>query len=146
MNTKTLSEIAEVEKVIVRNKEALLKVAEAIERYPDKFDMGEIKIPDPNNCGTAGCIAGFAAMLYPEATEPHYDYVSDRIWSFHEKTLAKILGITDDECVHLFWQTKAKNGSYIGFEKITASMAAATVRRFAETGEIYFDLKEGNEQ
>jgi len=152
MNAKTLSEaeeIAEVEIIKerlsvldspkVRNKEALYKVAEAIENHPRQFDMGMTTIPDSRYCGTAGCIAGFAAMLYPEAVRDKEGNKTDT--TFDELELCEILGMTLEETTNLFWDIKNKNGRKIVYDSVTPSIAAATVRRFAETGEIYFDVE-----
>lgn len=48
------------------NVENMLKVADLIEQHPQQFDMESPYRVDIHDCGTVGCIAGFAEGLLPE--------------------------------------------------------------------------------
>ena len=53
------------------NKENLTIVADFMEQHQElPFDMCRVHVPiEPNtHCGTAGCIAAFAAFIFPECT------------------------------------------------------------------------------
>lgn len=94
---------------------------EAAESFP--FDYSSTHIPKPrsrNECGTAGCVAGFAALLWPEIAN------EDGKWSLERATNA--LGLTHVEAGNLF---------FCGFTNKstpTRKGAVAALRAFAKTG------------
>ena len=100
-----------------------LELADFIEKQPDeKFDMSDWGKPW---CGTPGCIAGYAAALWPEFRHaPHYP-------GFDVEGAAAKIG---DESLEVFGVDRPA-----GFlSRITKTDAVATLRRFAMTGEVRF--------
>lgn len=78
----------------VKNVEAL---AAFIERADYKFDMNN-PVANPV-CGTAGCIGGHAAVLWPGIRE---FYAGDTVgYSFSDKKLALKLGVSNIDLINL---------------------------------------------
>ena len=93
-----------------------------------RFDMFNERTDD--GCGTAGCIAGYACAVYARRV---WDRAcGDKIWT----TGLKLLGLTQDKGEQLFapWWADGPH-SY----QITPEMAAATLERFAMTGEVEWE-------
>ena len=87
-----------------------------------KFDMQEW-------CGTTACIAGYAVSFYaPNLWEESYRGLLCDV----SGKAAKLLGLNKDEAERLFTPE-----SDFGMEA-TREVAAATLERFASTGEISF--------
>lgn len=120
-----------------RNKERLLELADFIEKAEFKFDMGD-PVANPT-CGTAGCMAGHAAVLWPELrTEGTGD---GEIFSWKDEELAAYLDITEDEHDLLFYPQSHNEGAIYGY--IDRDVAVGTLRHFASTGEIIFNQTNG---
>jgi len=106
------------------NRASITELANFIESNKYAFDMNQ---PDANpKCGSAGCIGGHAAVLWPHVS----DKVDDDayIFSWDEEKLAEVLGISDDQANELCFP-----GNY---NSITRGMAVQTLRRLALTGEV----------
>ena len=114
------------------NTKRLHKLADFIEKADYGFNMSSPEA-DPE-CGTAGCIAGHAAVLWPSVREHHFGLPG---FSWDGDKLTPFLGISDDQHEDLFFGPAA-DGILLG--DITRSMAVAAVRRFADTGKIEFKL------
>lgn len=100
------------------------------------FDMDE-SFARPA-CGSAGCIGGHAAVLWPHLREG--EYVGGVTWD--EAALAQHLGISPAEHDGLCFHGPAKDGGTMPLSDIDRSMAVATLRRLARTGKVYFDTAE----
>lgn len=114
------------------NKEAINELADFIESAKFKFDMGE---PDAApTCGTAGCIGGHAAMLWPEvrAGERYNAIEKIEYFSWNEKQLIKKLGLAEGQEGQLCYL----GSSRMTLCSITRAGAVTTLRRLAETGEV----------
>lgn len=117
------------------NKSAVLELAAFIESGKYKFDMAE---PCVNPfCGTAGCIAGHAAMLWVDVREKIEEETVEE-FSFSEKKVAEKLGITSNQSHNLFYGTPDGDGGSVDYEDVTRCVAVRTLRHLAETGEIVF--------
>lgn len=112
----------------------IMKLADFVETTPYEFKMSQ-PWAQPQ-CGTAGCIAGHAAVLWPEVR------MSGRIIRYDDDKLKDFLGIDEETATRLFYP-----GDYIEIEwedfdediryqHITQKGAAATLRRLAVTGEV----------
>lgn len=118
------------------NRSAILDLAAFIEEQKYEFDMGE---SDANpSCGTAGCIAGHAAVLWKacRAKESHHSMGE---FTFDQSKLAKKLGITDEQSEELFYEVP-RDGGHISYENVNRCMAVRALRRLADTGEVLFEL------
>jgi len=121
------------------NRKRLLAIADEIERrdkFPKvTFDMAmDIQIPnkdtytltrvgDKLECGAACCVAGYACLMFGQKGR----LVSCR----HAQEL---LELTNEEADGLFYNQYANPYGEVEFEKITASLAAETLRRVAKEG------------
>lgn len=102
------------------NKELLLKVADAIEKYPELYDQetyGDVEVDD-TSCGTTACIAGWACALegyYPTIATLSdgevifgYDNVAKEPWTPFSKgvdshvTAQQLLELSENEADVLF--------------------------------------------
>ena len=89
-----------------------------------KFDMCWVQMRTA--CDTSGCIAGYAIAKY-----------APEIWAGNHSLSGlaeKLLGLTPDEGMALFFPDTLPNG--LDLPDITPAMAAATLERFARTGEV----------
>ena len=108
-------------KQLTETQQNCLELADYIERQPDgRFRMNSWGIP---SCGTAGCIAGHGFALWPELPRRGDKYVP--------MDCAEKLGLSESQAYGMFLP--------YGLETITKPVAVAALRRFALTGEIYFD-------
>lgn len=111
-------------------------LADYIEAHEEmEFNMASLAVP--NDCGTPGCIAGFASVLF----DCHAIGVG---WSSEQ--LRKYLSLEDREVNGLFFPEEEWADGPWYTEKLfqlTRKGAVAMLRRFAETGEI---LWKGAEQ
>lgn len=116
------------------NKANLLQLADALEHGLPAMQFDMSYWLHTTDCGTAGCIAGHAAILSGK-------YPTDG--SYFETNAHDVsndfLELTDEMSNHLFTPSSDTRGfSYnlFTYREITAPMAAAVVRHLAETGEV----------
>lgn len=117
------------------NKERVLRVADAIERAefaPEfGFNMSYVElqrsgplsfIPDQtgHNCGSVGCIAGWAMRLSGEEIKYSHSFDEAREWLMLQSITAEQLFVPPGTCWH----------------NITTAQAVWTLRHLAETGEV----------
>lgn len=103
-----------------------LELADFIETSPYRFQMSS-SIANPQ-CGTAGCIGGHAACLWPEIQDTKA--CEGPAFSWLEKLFAKKLGLTQEQHDDLCYYPTCT------FASIDRHAAAETLRRYARTGEI----------
>lgn len=108
-------------------------LADVIERGDYGFDMNRYTVPDPT-CGTAGCIAGVAGAVFPSL--PRHSYQGEE--EVDEFAVAELLGLRDGQIGEMFMPWDHVSAELEPY-KITRSMAARCLRRFAETGEIVWE-------
>lgn len=101
------------------NKENVLALRDLIASKRWKFDMSEPYFKP--ECGSAGCIGGHAAALWPDVS------IKGVTWS--TKALCLKLGITGEQHHDLCFP-------YIDLDTITRAHAVDTLARLAETGEV----------
>ena len=113
-------------------------LADAIEADPAAFDYSNpFHIKKGAVCPT--CIGGWAARLWPE--EVGYRYGNgDGSWL--DGALTDFLGMNKDEHDLLTYTPKTKGGRSFG-RRVTAAVAVAVLRRYAATGEVFFDPGDG---
>lgn len=97
------------------NTELLLKVANAIEKYPELYDQetyGDVEVNN-TSCGTTACIAGWACALegyYPTVIDTRFSYekVSKEPYTEYYDgldthfTAVSILGLDNGDAEELF--------------------------------------------
>lgn len=124
------------------NKDAINRLANFLEGGNYGFDMGDAYARP--HCGTAGCIGGHAAVLWPEIQiktgDPEEDDAGGFTWDEHK--LAEKLGITYEMQDELCYPVKQPWPTNYG--QVTRAGAVAALRRLAETGKVEF-LKEESE-
>lgn len=137
------------------NKEALTQLADFLESEKYKFDMSTQE--GKPACGTAGCIIGHAAFLWPqfayEREAKAFDHNKREYYTFltvspKVEEMLKHLDLPKEDAERLFciadnsdeysdeeyrWQ---EDGETIYYAEITRKGAVATLRRFIDTGEI----------
>lgn len=95
------------------------------------FDMSSFKAP-PSGCGSVCCIAGAVAQFNKSvAPKPHVRSSIDRCYA-----VGKNIGLTDAQSNKLFFAENEYGPVYSELYDIPVGHAAATLRRFMETGEI----------
>jgi hypothetical protein len=111
------------------NKERILAVADAIENesVPGlQFDMTVYR----NSCGTAGCIAGWAFVMFADDGRRRWDewgnYPRGEIFN----TAKEVLGLCSGEAWQLFLPEDPVGENY----DATAEEAVTVLRQLAETG------------
>jgi hypothetical protein len=115
---------------MVRNKKAINELAGFIDLHGElKFAMERSSIP--NNCGTAGCIGGFAAALWPKIGMGNI--------TFNDIKLGDKLGLSRDEIWELCYIPRNRYGNSTQHRHITRSMAVACLDRVAQGKAIFFD-------
>ena len=113
------------------NVKRLHKLADFMEKAEYGFNMSD---PDADpKCGTAGCIAGHAAVLWPSLREYHEDE-SNFTWS--NERLTAFLDISYEQHEELCFISSG----LVLLGEVTRSVAVAAVRRLADTGEVEFRL------
>lgn len=125
------------------HKENINLLATFIESHPElPFDMGK---PSPVTCGSAGCIGGFAAALWPEIV----GLIKFQCWD--DALLASALGIPQDDVSLLCFPADNCNFAdedceegvrTMEYEQITRRGAISTLRRLASTGEVVWKEEE----
>lgn len=119
-------------------KQSILRLADVIESERWDFDM-TTAISNPA-CGTAGCIGGHAAALWPDVRDPHLDQ-PDGPFSFDTRALADKIGLSLEDLVWLcFTPPTDDRRDMIGLSLVTREAAVEALRHLAETGEIRFRL------
>ena len=106
-------------------------------RFDLQFDMNRGRKPDPE-CGSAGCIGGFALAIWGDEVSSHPRSVIE----FSTTALAQKLKVSLEVAGMLCFHPESKEGDYIGINAVTRDMAIATLERLAATGVIYFDESE----
>lgn len=115
------------------NREAILELADFIERAEYEFRMSSAIVD--LNCGSAGCIGGHAAVLWPD------EIACDLILgsrSFIPSSLAAKLDMPFRD----FWALCYGAPGVSAMSDITREMAIAALRRLADTGVVEFRLED----
>lgn len=118
----------------MHNVTAINELADFIEASLYEFDMAEAKIP---RCGIAGCIGGFAGLLWSEVI----DVESNTVFPvFDDGALRAKLGFSHQECRDLCFPLEGGWADFsdliMKYEGFTRKGAVATLRRLAQTGEV----------
>lgn len=125
----------------ILNSANILQLAQFIASHRElPFDMAEATAP--TRCGTAGCIGGFAAALWPSQCADDDGY-------FDNDATARQLGLDTRQAQHLFYLgrfddrcTFADTGEQAMFDDITRAGACQTLRRLADTGQVTWHVAE----
>ena len=110
-----------------------------------RFDMSTSAVvgqkTEENRCGTAGCIAGFAAALWPEARSklPHMNQRNEEVFWFSDKAVAAKLDLSDAELHRLCYDCPDMEGNEIKLGDVTREAALDALQRLVDTGVIEFD-------
>lgn len=121
------------------NKERMLQLASFIEDLPEhKFDMCnwaidhdhtdkliDCKALNPHQCKTAGCVAGWAILLFAERTPHAFDSKRGYApWPSPPMEAQRLLELNDDQVSDLF----LGHGFEVDLMRITRDMAAKLMR------------------
>lgn len=101
-----------------------------------------------HECGTAGCIGGFAAALWKECAKKCT--IRDEVFVFSDLKLAQRLRISNSVLERLcypgesleYWDGEEDEGETIEYSKITRAGAITTLKRFAESGRVEWRLED----
>lgn len=124
------------------NLHQLANFIEKSDNLPFKMSSTDIA-----TCDTAGCIGGFAGVLWPETQYKETRGSSLRGWD--AAAIREKLGLTEHQFRGLCYPGGAGRtdcrftppGSHDPvYPKITRPIAVATIRHLAKTGEVLFDL------
>lgn len=108
------------------NDQAILELANFIEHCELEFDMSTPwAAPD---CGTAGCILGHAALLWPDVVSER----QDGVFSCDDTCLSQKVEIKELTIAKLCYPSSA----VCDYDGATAEDAADVLRHLAETGEV----------
>lgn len=110
------------------NKEAVLELAKLVENAKYKFDMYDSSVR--TKCGSAGCIGGHAAKLWPEIRLGAWK--GKKTFTWDNEKLCKKLGINGNaerRLCYLF-------GTTMDLSDITRKGVVKTLRRLAKTGKV----------
>lgn len=126
------------------NKRNVLKLAKFIQDREHahkqhkklRFQMADSSWPGQalrdHKCGTAGCIGGFAAVLW---SDTRYGA------SFDDDLVAEKLGLSESQLLRLCYEPEDSRGKDIDLEDISREGAVETLRNLAKTGKIRFLIK-----
>lgn len=92
------------------------------------------------SCGTAGCIAGHAAVMVPELRSNSYNFPHS-CGPDIRKTMGYFTDVNDrvTPFYNLFYARQAETASgRMDLTRVTRNMAVAALRRFADTGYAFF--------
>lgn len=117
-------------------KEKILELADFIEsgKFDFNFSIDEVRPA----CGSAGCIGGHAAALWPELRVAR----SNGKYTWDTDKLAEHLGISNLVADRLCFEPQSKAGYHFEYGEVTREMAVAAVRRLANTGEPHFEFSD----
>lgn len=137
------------------NTQAILQLADFIAAERElPFDMNDTRIPRPDVeieqtrfCGTPGCIAGFACVLWPEIIMKDETLLPHLPWD--TKAFKNQLGITlnvYNALCYPGWNNETYadevDDNHIAYDNLTRAGAVATLRRLAQTGAVEWRLGE----
>lgn len=142
------------------NKQRLRELADTIEANADSFDLSEYfyvhdedntlarpwvqgdSVPDPHDCGTTACIAGWAYKMYDEDQDAEvFEQVRIRaayLMGFEpdDPTWRKVTADYEYPAyVATFWDghtEAAEDGGFLAAEQVTAQEAANMLRAVAD--------------
>jgi hypothetical protein len=124
----------------VINVAAITELADFIEKATLDFNMDEA-YPNPE-CGTAGCIGGHAAVLWPDIRIDNMDTEGGYpTYTWDDELLAEKLGIEFIEAEHLCYPDGIfrDSGNSIYYRcsyNISRAQAVETLRNLAKTEEV----------
>lgn len=118
--------------------EACEELAQFLESEKFNFNMREAEAVPA--CGSAGCIGGHAAVLWPEVRGPSQKMqgTGAETFTWSEIAFSLKLGISDVEQMALCYLQETD----LGWSQITRRGAAATLRRLGETGIVEWRAEE----
>lgn len=124
-----------------RNVAAITELADFLETAKFHFDMNQSEASPA--CGSAGCIGGHAAVLWPEVRMSCFE-IDDERFSWEEKLLAQKLGIENIKGIELCFLNSFvhRETDMTDLNRITRKGAVTTLRRLAETGEVIWKAEE----
>lgn len=114
------------------------ELANFIEEAIFEFDMEEARVN--LTCGTAGCIAGHAAVLWPDVrAENIFNDSGPETFSWDEERLNEHLGLDNMLNGRLFYVNPHLSTIW---KRVDRAKAVDTLRRYAETGVVDFQFTE----
>jgi len=121
-----------------------LELSNFIESEKYAFDLDTAKIDE--SCGTAGCVAGHADALwtsgdYSRSRDYDRTIIIDKLSLEGLKYEVLCLTPLDKSGSRLREFGWSSNGN-ANRKAVTRSMAVATLRRYAMSGEVYYDLED----
>lgn len=111
------------------NVENVRKLREAIASEEMGFAMHIYRVYE--DCGTAGCIAGHAAWIWPDCRAE----IQPEVYTYSEGPVCEKLGLTEKEGTHLFYP--------VNMSSRTRPEALAVLDHLIETGEVVWDEAKG---
>jgi hypothetical protein len=118
----------------------IMALADFIESEKFEFDMGNgSAFPE---CGTAGCIGGHSAVLWPDIREYGKDYLGNCIrnmFTWDAQGLATKLGIPLKRAEYLCFLCEDRHYFDVRMFDITRDRAVRVLRNLAATGEVVWD-------
>jgi hypothetical protein len=99
-----------------------------------EFNMS-VSVAEPE-CGTAGCIHGHAAVVFPDCRSTTYigpGHYADTL------KVARKLGMPFKTYVEMTHRPRDIHGVLIRYDQIDRHQAAQALNRWNETGETYYD-------
>lgn len=89
--------------------------------------------------GTAGCIGGHAALLWPSVRDPSFESDGSRNSGvFDDDKLATRLGLSEEELEDLCYDCPDARGDEIALRLVTRAAAVDALLHLAETGQVRF--------
>lgn len=125
------------------NENAISELIDFMEKCEYKFDMTTSKnhIDPRNQCGTAGCIAGHAALLWPEI-RAKFSPSDGNIIQFicHFPLLEEKLQISGDKFARLINPTRSRDGISCMHDDINKDWAIRTMKHLLATGKVDWEI------
>ena len=103
---------------------AIHQLADLLESETYEFNMSD-PVANPE-CGSAGCIGGHAAVLWPEVR----DFEDSQGFSWDDEYLGEKLGLSQHQTDHLCYPKCFRT------QDVTRKMAVTVLRNLARTGEV----------
>lgn len=121
------------------NKDAIRRLTGFMKKCRYEFNMctSENHIDMKNRCGTAGCIAGHAALLWPEMRN-YFSPWDENIAQFtcRYAKLEKLFDMPKDKFYRLIDPTRSKDGVSCVHDDISKDWAIRTLEHLLNTGEV----------
>lgn len=121
------------------NKDAIRELTDFMKKCRYEFDMytSANRIDMKNRCGTAGCIAGHAALLWPKMRNNvliQDSYIT--LFTCRYGKLEKLFDMPKDKFYRLIAPIRSKDGVSCMYDYISKDWAIRTLEHLLNTGEV----------